>query len=373
LTKENAMRRGRTILIILLVVVVVIVGGVLAFRLLSGTAGGQTEATPTPEVRFVEVIVAGQNISPGPQIEEGSLSTMRIPETDKVEGYITDRNLVVGKFAKIQILQGWPIMTTMLSDTPGISNLPGSPWASQIPSQLTAVAMPISRLNSAAFGIRDNDFVNVIVTMLLVDVDASYQTVLPNYTAAVTGAGAMPDMLPVLTVQIGSGGAASTQGRTELDPTLNNAIYVVPSELQRPRMVTQMIMQNIQVLHVGTFPPPGEATETPVATPGGTTPGSGAQAQQAQVYRPDIITLMVTPQDAVVLTYLVYSGSQITLTLRNPADFEFKTTTDAATLQYLLSQYDITVPAKLPYSLQPRIDALIQPSLPNDVIVSPAQ
>ncbi|KAF0108610.1 MAG: hypothetical protein FD146_496 [Anaerolineaceae bacterium] len=365
------MRRGRTILVILLVVVVVIVGGVLAVRLLGGTTGGQTAATPTPEVRYVEVIVAGQNISSGQQIEEGMLSTMHIPETYQAAGYITDRNLVVGKFSKIQILQDWPIMTTMLSDKP--SDLPGSSWATTINPGLTAVSIPITRLSAAAYGIRDNDWVNVIVTMLLVDVDASYQTILPNYTATVTGAGALPGALPVLTVQIGSGGEASTQGRAELDPTLNNAIYVVPSELQRPRMVSQMIMQNIQVLHVGTFPLPGEATETPVATPGGTTPIAGVQVQQTQVTRPDIITLMVTPQDAVVLTYLVYSGSQITLTLRNPDDYDFKTTTDATNLQYLLSQYDIPVPAKLPYSLQPRIDELIQPSLPNDVIIAPAQ
>ena len=40
--------------------------------------------------------------------------------------------------------------------------------------------------------------------------------------------------------------------------------------------------------------------------------------------------------------------------------------TEAATLQFLLSQYNIPVPAKLPYALQPRIDALTSPSLPND-------
>jgi hypothetical protein len=82
----------------------------------------------------------------------------------------------------------------------------------------------------------------------------------------------------------------------------------------------------------------------------------------------------VTPQDAVVLANLIYNGSQITLTLRNPNDFDFRTTTDAATLQYLLSQYNIPVPAKLPYATQPRMDVLTPPSLPNDVvIVTPAQ
>jgi pilus assembly protein CpaB len=239
---------------------------------------------------------------------------------------------------------------------------------------LTAVSIPITRLSSTSYGIRDGDYVNIIVTMLLVDVDASYQTILPNNTAVITGAGALNQQLPLLTVQIASGGTASTQGRAELDPTLNSAIYIVPSENQRPRLVTQMIMQNIQVLHVGTFPLPGEQVAEQLSSGATPTPNAQGQTTQAtQVTRPDVITLMVTPQDAVVLTNLIYNGSQITLTLRNPNDFDFKTTTDAATLQYLLSQYNIPVPAKLPYATQPRIDALTPPSLPNDVIITPAQ
>jgi hypothetical protein len=286
---------------------------------------------------------------------------------------------VANQFSKIQIPQGMPILDSMLSLTPGNVNLPGSSWAPLIPQGLTAISIPITRLNAASYGIRDGDYVNVIVTLLLVDVDASYQTILPNFTAGLTGAGALSQQLPQLTVQVASGGAVSAQGRTELDPTLNSAIYLVPSEPQRPRLVTQMIMQNVQILHVGTFPLPGEqVTEQlsngPTPTPG-TTQGQAQQTQtQTQVQRPDVITLMVTPQDAVVLANLIYNGSQITLTLRNPNDFDFRTTTDAATLQYLLSQYNIPVPAKLPYATQPRMDVLTPPSLPNDVvIVTPAQ
>jgi Flp pilus assembly protein CpaB len=288
-------------------------------------------------------------------------------------GEFTNKSDVVGQFAKIQIAQGVPIVDSMLSATPGNVNLPGSSWAPLIPQGLTAVSIPITRLSSASYGIRDGDYVNVIVTMLLVDVDASYQTILPNNTALVTGAGALQQQLPQLTVQIASGGATSAQGRTELDPTLNSAIYLVPSETQRPRLVTQMIMQNIQVLHVGTFPLPSEQVTEQLSAGATPTPNAQGQTTQPQVTRPDVITLMVTPQDAVVLTNLIYNGSQITLTLRNPNDFDFRTTTDAATLQYLLSQYNIPVPAKLPYATQPRIDTLTAPSLPNDVIITPAQ
>jgi pilus assembly protein CpaB len=82
---------------------------------------------------------------------------------------------------------------------------------------------------------------------------------------------------------------------------------------------------------------------------------------------------MVSPQDAVTLNYLIFSGAQITLTLRNPNDVDNYPPTEAATLQYLLSQYNIPVPAKLPYSLEPRIDSLVPPYMPNDAVSSPPQ
>jgi Flp pilus assembly protein CpaB len=367
------MRRGRTALVIVLVIVLVAIGGFFAYRIfISGSTANAP--TATPGIRYVDIVTAGQNITPGIQITDDMLSTLQIPEDKKIAGEFTNKAEVVGQFAKIQIAQGVPLVDSMLSVTPGNVNLPGSSWAPLIPQGLTAVSIPITRLSSTSYGIRDGDYVNIIVTMLLVDVDASYQTILPNNSATIIGPGALQQQLPMLTVQIASGGDASAQGRTEMDPTLNSAIYLVPSEVQRPRMVTQMIMQNVQVLHVGTFPLPGEQVTEQLSA--GATPTPNAQGQtttQIQITRPDVITLMVTPQDAVVLTNLIYNGSQITLTLRNPNDFDFRTTTDAATLQYLLSQYNIPVPAKLPYATQPRIDVLTAPSLPNDVIVVPAQ
>jgi pilus assembly protein CpaB len=73
------------------------------------------------------------------------------------------------------------------------------------------------------------------------------------------------------------------------------------------------------------------------------------------------------------MTYLIYSGAKITLTLRKASD-ESRVSTEATTLQFLLSQYNIPVPAKLPYSMQPRVDELFSPFLPGDVVtVSPEE
>ena len=87
---------------------------------------------------------------------------------------------------------------------------------------------------------------------------------------------------------------------------------------------------------------------------------------------PDIVTLIVSPQDSITLTYLVYTNTQIMLALRNSSD-KTRQATEAATLQFLLSQYNIPIPAKLPYAMQPRIDSLASPSLPNDVVTVPPQ
>jgi pilus assembly protein CpaB len=158
-----------------------------------------------------------------------------------------------------------------------------------------------------------------------------------------------------------------------VDDTLKQPIYEVPSENQRPRMVTQMIMQNLQVLHVGTFPLAAESTANqlvaqPAAAAATPTPApAGAQPSAATPVNPDIITVMVTPQDAVTLTYLIFNGAQITLTLRNPNDQQAIKQPSAANLEYLLTQYNIPIPAKLPYSLEPRVDVLASPKLPNDV------
>ena len=88
------------------------------------------------------------------------------------------------------------------------------------------------------------------------------------------------------------------------------------------------------------------------------------QQQQGAAPAPDIITLIVSPQDANTLNYMVYTNAQIIMALRNPSD-QSRLATEAATLQFLLSQYNIPVPAKLPYASQPRIDSLTEPTLKN--------
>jgi len=369
------MKRGRIFIYLALIIIVAVAAGaayVWMNRTPSTTPSG-TQATPP--MHFVEIVTAGQNITPGTPITEAMLSSIQIPDTALVQGLFTNKADLVNMYAKYSIDQGIPITDAMVSLTPGNVNQSGSSWAPFIPQGLTAVAIPISRLSSVAYGIRDGDYVNVIVTLLLVDVDFTNQSILPNFTANVMSPGVTADGV-TLAAQITSGGEGSRVGATIFDETLNQPVYLVPSEGQRSRLVTQMIMQNIQVLHVGSFPLPGETDtdQSTISASGASataTPAPNGQAQFVVVTRPDIVTFMVSPDDANTLVYLIYSGAKITLTLRNPNNPESEVQTDAAMLEYLLTQYNIPVPAKLPYSVQPRLDNLLEPILPGDATPVP--
>jgi pilus assembly protein CpaB len=83
-----------------------------------------------------------------------------------------------------------------------------------------------------------------------------------------------------------------------------------------------------------------------------------------------LITLIVNPQDAVTLNYLIYAGSQLTLALR-PSGDDSRVQTEATTMDFLLKQYNIPVPVKLPFGLEPRVDDLLLPQLANDAVPTP--
>jgi len=367
------MRRGRIFIYLALIIIVGVAGVALYYWKGRPAASHPPVGTQTPQVRYVEIITAGQNIYPGTIITEAMLNSFQIPEDKLVQGLFTKKADLVNKYAKYALMQGVPITDSMVSSSPGNVNLPGAPWAPLIPQGLTAVSIPIDDLSSTAYGIRDGDYVDVIVTMLMVDVDPALQTVLPNkieHLQQITNTAGIPSQnsgLLDLTPPDGPQGHYVID-QIPTDPVSSALLYVIPSEQQRPRLVTQMIMQNIQVLHMGTFPLPGEPSSDQLTAAAAATP-TPAPANQPQatpvIVQPKFITMMVSPQDAVTLTYLLFSKAKITLTLRNPYDLTPISQPDAAMLEYLLTQYNIPVPAKLPYSFQPRLDELQQSALPT--------
>jgi pilus assembly protein CpaB len=243
------------------------------------------------------------------------------------------------------------------------------------------------------------DRVDVIVTLLMVDLDTQWQSVTPNYTGAVIAAGsggfASSTASNLAKESMGLDASVTTSenfrtllpqpiygsspfGRSEEDLTLEESFYIVPSEAQRPRLVSQTLIRGVMVLQIGDFDwqnqgraveEIAEATPTPE---GEVTVDEGTPTEAAAMKTPDVITLVVTPQDAVTLNYLIFGGAELTLALRHPLDTNTDPT-ESVTLQYLLESYNIPVPVKLPYGLEPRIDELMEPILPNDITPTPEQ
>jgi pilus assembly protein CpaB len=242
----------------------------------------------------------------------------------------------------------------MVTDSALSLSIAGPQWAALIPPGMTAAAIPASRLALGAYGVSDGAHVNLNACIMFVDVDPGFQSKTPDKTAALSAGGIPKDALQVLSLTVG--GAGEVQGRLELEPSLQLAspgfYYLTPSEAQRPRVVCQTLLQDVVVLKLGNFPLPTSSAQAP-------------QQQQAAPPSPDIVTLIVSPQDANTLAYMMYTNAKITMTLRNPSD-QSRLQTEAATLQFLLSQYNIPVPAKLPYALEPRLDSLPDLQLPND-------
>jgi len=399
------MRKGRIFFIIALILILGL-GAVAIFYfrgLPSSTSETTTEVVEAPVVDLVEVVVVTQQTPRGYLLNETVLGTIEIPRDLLIEGYFTDMAQVVGRQAKLDLDANMLLTSSMVVDSPDQLSATGSLAALSIPRGMVAISIPINRLTSVSYAPRPGDHVNVIVTLLVLDLDTDFQAATPNRNAAVIGAGpgvivgaetetdlsvdANTDLSKVTAQTIGAG-PTSVIGRTAIDPLLEQTLYVVPSEAQRPRLVSQTLLQDAIVLGVGDFPLKDEVEEIPDPTVPPPPPTDDEtidpEAEYTSEYPgepelikeepklPDLITLVVNPQDAVTLNYLVYAGSQLTLVLR-PSGDDTRVQTEATTLDFLLTQYNIPVPVKLPYGMEPRVDDLLPPVLPNDVDVTPEE
>jgi hypothetical protein len=68
---------------------------------------------------------------------------------------------------------------------------------------------------------------------------------------------------------------------------------------------------------------------------------------------PDIVTLAVTPQDALVLLWLRQSGIYNEMALRAAGEENADHLTEAVTLQYMLTRFNIAVPPKIEFIMKP--------------------
>ena len=362
------MRRGRILILLVLIVIVGLALAYLAFGSQLGGGGGAPSVVATQTVTK-KVYYAAQNIPQGTKITQDMLGTFSLPPENIAEVMfeVGEEANLVGQTARFTLDQGTLITSSMVGAGPG--ELPPPSWSFQVPIGMVAASIPADRLATSAYSINKGAHINVNVCMTFVDVDPAYQTVLPNYLSSVSDIFFPEGARPSITIDPVTQGEAARQGRTELDPTFQKPIYVIPSEAQRPRLVCQIILQDVTVLNLGNFQ---LTTTQPQAQGTDTTAQTTTTTTTTTTQRPDIITLMVSPQDSIALNYFVYSGAVFSMTLRNPND-NSRVDAQSATLTSVLTQYNISLPSKLPYAQNNRVDFLTPPLLPNDITQSQPQ
>jgi Flp pilus assembly protein CpaB len=371
------MRRGR---LLILFALIILFGAVAVFLFLRGVTQQPSEAQGTPAVPsdMVEIVIAAQDIARGAEIPPDGVIAAPFPADSVVETMLTDVGQAVGRRARMDIARGVPITENMVTDSPGNLLGTGSIASIAIPPGMTAIAIPMSRLSGVAYALRDGDSVDILVAMLMIDIDQEFQSAEPSKTLHFIDSGGSLVTGAICTdVKQDDTGTQCTNtelppvGKLVTDPDTGVQLYAIPSEPQRPRLVTQRLVRNATVLHVGTSPLSDEPAPAVVATP--EVAGAPAEAQQAAPTAappPDVLTLIVTPQDALSLNWAMKANVDMTLTLRAPGDSQEIDTT-SVTLQYLIDNYSIAVPSKLPYGLEPRLDAIVPPVLGNDQPSSP--
>lgn len=328
-----------------------------------GPAETDDAATPVPAAQIetmVDIVIAVQDLPRGLKIPEDGIGLQPWPERALPEpgSYFTDPAEVVGMIARTDLFRGAPVLRRQIvADLRDIAAT-GSDAAAILPVGLRAISVPLdlSGVGSVAYGIQDGDFVDVILSFLFIDVDEEFQTRMPNNISIIT-------TLETGELTIG----APRQGRQEPNALSPQGVLVSPSEPnQRPRLSTALTIENAFVVHVGYFPPDGEFIgSTPTAIPVSPPPPAPGEEQAQNVtpqptateYVPTIITLGVTPQEALVLTWAVDSQIPITLALRPAGDLS-SAPTQSVTLQYMIQNFNIAQPDRLPFALEPPITSV---------------
>ena len=360
-------RSNRVIIIIMLILIVGL--GIVYVLLTSNqntanSAASGSVPTATPNLDLAAIVVTSQKIPRGTLISADYLTTIQYPKIQMPENTFFENIAdAVGTKAKYDIDSGVPLTTNMV-----VHEDEGSLASFDIPSGMTAFSIKISPETAVAYAPQKGDHVMVVGCMLLVDVDTAFQTILPNQTALTYKAGTSTGTDAPATGSMTIQAQGTVKGQYTLDPSTNDPIYVLPSEQQRSRLVCQTIIQDAVVLNVGFFP---LSTENTAVEPTPIVNGSDqtTTSTTASSTYPGSVTLIVSPQDTIILNYLELSGTTLSMALRSAGDTS-TISTDPVTLQYVMDQKNIPSPVKLPYANEPRVDTLVFPSF-NDYIIQP--
>lgn len=243
---------------------------------------------PENQVKYGSVVIAITDIPQHTKINEAMLEVKSIPEEAIHQNAVYNVSDIVGLTTKMDLLAGEQILKSKIATKEEKTGL-----SYQIPENMRAIVVPTSEVSGLAGYLVPGDRVDVLVT----------------YTDR-PGPGAPP----VLTTPIATQPVATAPGQTIPAITTTTATTVPittttpatrPTETSTPiegyvETITQF--QNIEVLAIGVKPTLDE---------------NGKILENSGV--PTSVTLLVTPQQAEVMSYMLNNGS-FQMTLRNPVD-----------------------------------------------------
>lgn len=237
---------------------------------------------PEVEVKYGNVVVAITDIPQHTKINEAMVEIKKIPEEAIHKDSVKAISEIVGLTTKMDILSGEQVLKVKIASKEEKTGL-----SYQIPENMRAIVVPTGEVSGLAGYLATGDRVDLLVTY----------TDRPG-----------PGIAPVITIPSTSQPTATTPGGSV--PVTTTPAVTTPPET-RPvttstpiegyvETVTQF--QNLEVLAIGVKPTVGE---------------NGKLVENAGV--PSSVTLLVTPQQAEVMAYMLNNGS-FQMTLRNPVD-----------------------------------------------------
>ncbi len=257
------MNRKRVGFILIIVGILLALGvGIVVYNQ-SEQAAAIAKRTPT-----VEVVVATTDLPERVPIPASAVALAEVPsEVVPVEA-ASKLSSVVGKYPLTRIYKNEVVVQSTLADSSGKT---GPSFA--LKEGMVAVTLPGNDLLTATGAIRPGDRVDMLLTLPL--------------------------------------------PRTQTPPQGQQAQAAVALP-----QVTQTLLQDMEVLRVGSFPAAGQPA-------GNATSGKG-------------ITFELSHQDALILKWAKDSGGTIDLVLRHPSDKE-PVSTEAVTASYILKKFKFTL------------------------------
>lgn len=314
MANKNKMRKQFTLALLLLAFALILPSGTLfaAGEPPSVSQDGEDEENN----EFVEVVVARVAIPLGTRLQAEYLETELRPVTNiAVRGgyFFGSPSEVVGRIVKTEIAQGQELLAPMLAlDAADLPDL-GSDLALHIDNGQVSIAVPVDALSAASFAMRPGDFVDVLMSFDLVELDLEFQTPLPNIARLVD-----EDALEAGETFLFP---AVSQGRLELIPEIDRVVEVVPQGVslsseetsivrQIPRRTSQLTIQQAEVLWLGNWYSPAQG-----GWEGPTNADLQIRLAELVELEEDISRLPVEEQEALLLNY----GLQVQ-TLRDQID-----------------------------------------------------